>query len=132
VGGGGDVWTTVSREGDGSVTVSPSVTVNGQYELLLRGVDAAGNVGASSSVVWWLDATPPPPPQIIGAPTAVTLSTGVSVEVVLRGDRSPGTVTASFELSWVPDGVDGARASLFASGSVSLLPVTLVLPGAAA
>ena len=86
----------------------------GGHVVKIREVDAAGNVGASSTASWIVDTTPPNnPPTVTGVPTGVTASGALSA--TFTGDAGNGfqckldfggwgTCTSPFSTSGLADG----------------------------
>jgi hypothetical protein len=74
-------------------TWMPPVSRDGEYLLLIRAVDGAGNVGGTRNVSWWRDSTAPTsPPTLSRTPDVVTLSRDAFFDVRGVDDGSPGLV----------------------------------------
>jgi hypothetical protein len=109
--GGGSSDSCVGGSGSGAVqggawtqladsVLQPKPPRDGQYRVWWRASDAAGNVGAASSMLLWLDTTPPPKePTFVATPGSATFSLTARFEVVAVGDTSPGRLSFVYELT---------------------------------
>jgi uncharacterized membrane protein YgcG len=67
---------------------------DGQYRVLVRGTDEAGNVGAVAAVSWWVDTRPPlKSPQFVSMPPRASSTQAAVFQLQLRNDTSPGQTT---------------------------------------
>jgi hypothetical protein len=81
----------------------PAAT-DGEYALVVRSVDDAGNAGVETNVTLWVDTLPPSAPPVLSrTPDAVTLTTDAVFEMRGVADGSPGQV--SFWYLVTSDGV---------------------------
>jgi hypothetical protein len=102
--GSGEVDSSVVSSGAWTRASGPMVAVkpslDGQYRVWWRAVDAAGNVGVSDRMLLWLDTTPPPrEPTFIFEPDAVSFLTTARFELSVTGDASPGRLSFVYELT---------------------------------
>ena len=125
-GNGSESWAPIID--DWTAFTPTPLPVDGQYELTVRGIDAAGNVGPSQAFVWWLDTAAPEAPTLVSSPGSVVFTAAVTFKLQLLTDDSPGQTafwyTVEPAIAGAPEGLTQVPQLPVPNTAVVLLVVT--------